>query len=245
MEMLRDKIKGLERRIIEMIRHGQENEAIADRLHRWVHTVLLTHNDLALPTVLLEALKDAFLIPQAAVRVWGTDERPLRDGLADLHCTEDVSADVRSFATSLTQPYCGMNSGFEAARWLGLPPAEQMAVQAKQGRAIFGVDLNLYAFVGVIMLVGLVKKNGIMMIDFALKAEREQAMPAREAIRQAVNAWIRTGGAYDGVIDFDAVMRDPANPKKMKADLQSGDWLHPNDAGYKVMGEAVDLALFR
>ncbi len=66
-----------------------------------------------------------------------------------------------------------------------------------------------------------------------------------ETIRQAVNAWVRTSGAYDGVIDFDALMRDPANPKKLKADLQSGDWLHPNDAGYKVMGEAVDLALFR
>jgi lysophospholipase L1-like esterase len=66
-----------------------------------------------------------------------------------------------------------------------------------------------------------------------------------EPIRQAVNAWIRTSGAYDGVIDFDKVMQDPANPKKMKAELQSGDWLHPNDAGYKVMGDAVDLALFR
>jgi lysophospholipase L1-like esterase len=66
-----------------------------------------------------------------------------------------------------------------------------------------------------------------------------------EAVRQAVNQWIRTSGAFDGVIDFDAVMKDPANPKKMKADLQSGDWLHPNDAGYKVMGEAVDLALFQ
>jgi lysophospholipase L1-like esterase len=66
-----------------------------------------------------------------------------------------------------------------------------------------------------------------------------------ETIRQAVNAWIRTGGAYDAVIDFDALMKDPANPKKLKADLQSGDWLHPNDAGYKAMGEAVDLALFR
>jgi lysophospholipase L1-like esterase len=53
-----------------------------------------------------------------------------------------------------------------------------------------------------------------------------------EPIRQAVNTWIRTSGAYDGVIDFDAIMRDPANPKKMKADLQSGDRLHPNDAGY-------------
>jgi len=59
-----------------------------------------------------------------------------------------------------------------------------------------------------------------------------------------VNTWIRTSGAPDAVIDFDAVMKDPANPRKMKAELQSGDWLHPNDAGYKVMGEAIDLALF-
>lgn len=68
---------------------------------------------------------------------------------------------------------------------------------------------------------------------------------AGEVIRQSVNTWIRSSGAFDAVIDFDAVMRDPASPKKMKAALQSGDWLHPNDAGYKVMGEAVDLGLFR
>ena len=66
-----------------------------------------------------------------------------------------------------------------------------------------------------------------------------------EAKRQAVNAWIRTGGAYDAVIDFDAVVRDPANPKRIKAELDSGDHLHPNDAGYKAMAEAVDLELFR
>ena len=118
MEMLRDRIKGLERRIIEMIRHGQENEAIAARLHHWVHTVLLAHDDNALPDVLLASLKDEFLIPQAAVRVWSTAERPLRDGLADLACTRDVSDDIKSFANSLTQPYCGINSNFEAAKWL-------------------------------------------------------------------------------------------------------------------------------
>ena len=66
-----------------------------------------------------------------------------------------------------------------------------------------------------------------------------------EAVRQEINAWIRTTKEIDGVIDFDAATRDPANPRKMQAGLQSGDWLHPNDAGYKVMGEAVDLALFR
>lgn len=68
---------------------------------------------------------------------------------------------------------------------------------------------------------------------------------AGETVRSQVNAWIRTNTDAAGFIDFDAAMRDPANPKKMKADLQSGDWLHPNDAGYKVMGDAVDLALFK
>jgi lysophospholipase L1-like esterase len=66
-----------------------------------------------------------------------------------------------------------------------------------------------------------------------------------EAARQALNAWIRTGGGFDAVIDLDAAIRDPAKPTRMRADLHAGDWLHPNDAGYRVMGEAVDLALFR
>jgi lysophospholipase L1-like esterase len=65
-----------------------------------------------------------------------------------------------------------------------------------------------------------------------------------EVVRQAVNQWIRTGGGFDGLIDFDAVMRDPEHPARLRPDLQSGDWLHPNDAGYRTMGEAVDLALF-
>lgn len=66
-----------------------------------------------------------------------------------------------------------------------------------------------------------------------------------EVERQKMNAWIRTSHAFDGVIDLDAAIRDPAKPERMKAELQSGDWLHPNDAGYRVMGDAVDLNLFR
>jgi len=69
--------------------------------------------------------------------------------------------------------------------------------------------------------------------------------PEGEAARQKINAWIRTSHEFDGVVDFDAAMRDPAKPEKMKAELQSGDWLHPNDAGYRAMGDAVDLSLFR
>jgi lysophospholipase L1-like esterase len=65
-----------------------------------------------------------------------------------------------------------------------------------------------------------------------------------EAKRQALNQWIRTSGAYDGVIDFDQVTRDPAAPTKFMPAYDSGDHLHPGDAGYKAMGEAVDLKLF-
>jgi lysophospholipase L1-like esterase len=66
-----------------------------------------------------------------------------------------------------------------------------------------------------------------------------------DAKRQALNEWIRSGGAYDGVIDFDKATRDPADPKKLLAAFDSCDHLHPNDAGYKAMADAVDLALFK
>ena len=118
MEMLRDKIRGLEKRIMEMIRHSQENEAIADRLHRWVRATMLAHDNAALPEVLVETLRHEFLIPQVAVRVWGTAEQALRAEVAALPCAEAVSEDARSFAASLGQPYCGLNSGFEASKWL-------------------------------------------------------------------------------------------------------------------------------
>ena len=65
-----------------------------------------------------------------------------------------------------------------------------------------------------------------------------------ETKRQALNQWIRTSGAYDAVIDFDQVTRDPAAPTKFLPAYDSGDHLHPGDAGYKAMGEAVDLKLF-
>jgi uncharacterized protein YigA (DUF484 family) len=115
-EMLRDKIKGLEMRIVDMIRNGQDNVTIADRLHRWTLAVMrAAGTPSVLPDVLLAELRHQFMIPQASLRLWG---------VAPEHETAEfaasVSADVKSFASSLTQPYCGVNSGFEAARWLGL-----------------------------------------------------------------------------------------------------------------------------
>jgi len=69
--------------------------------------------------------------------------------------------------------------------------------------------------------------------------------PEGEAKRQALNEWIRTSGAYEGVVDFDKATRDPAAPSKFLPAYDSGDHLHPNDAGYTAMGNAVDLALFK
>jgi lysophospholipase L1-like esterase len=66
-----------------------------------------------------------------------------------------------------------------------------------------------------------------------------------EQMRQDVNHWIRTGDAFDGVVDFDAVLRDPAHPTQVLSTLHRGDHLHPNDAGYAAMGDAIDLKLFR
>jgi lysophospholipase L1-like esterase len=73
----------------------------------------------------------------------------------------------------------------------------------------------------------------------------ERARPENEPKRQAVNQWTRTSGVYDGVIDFDAAIRDPAKPTRMLPAYDSGDSLHPSDAGYLAMANAIDLALFR
>jgi lysophospholipase L1-like esterase len=65
-----------------------------------------------------------------------------------------------------------------------------------------------------------------------------------EMKRQAVNHWIRTSGAYDAVIDFDQVLRDPSHPTRILQAYDSGDHAHPNDAGYRAMADAIDLSLF-
>jgi len=67
---------------------------------------------------------------------------------------------------------------------------------------------------------------------------------AMEAKRQAVNRWIRTSQAYDAVIDFDVVLRDPAHVTRLLPDYDSGDHVHPNDVGYRAMADAIDLSLF-
>lgn len=118
MEMLRERIKGLERKLIEMLRHGQENLSLVDRLHRWTLVLLLTPAAADLPRAVVDELRHEFLIPQAALRVWDADAAHAGESFA-----LEVSDDARSLASSLAQPYCGANSGFEAVSWLDEPAA--------------------------------------------------------------------------------------------------------------------------
>jgi lysophospholipase L1-like esterase len=78
-----------------------------------------------------------------------------------------------------------------------------------------------------------------------LPGEGEDAYTAQsETARTAVNEWIRTSHAFDSVIDFESVVRDPGHPTRLRSDFDSGDHVHPNDAGYRAMAEAIDLKLF-
>ncbi|KQY18858.1 lipase [Massilia sp. Root133] len=64
----------------------------------------------------------------------------------------------------------------------------------------------------------------------------------KERLRRQLNDWIRTAGVFDAVVDFDAVLREPARPRRLRADFDSGDHLHPGDAGYRAMAGAIDIA---
>jgi lysophospholipase L1-like esterase len=90
------------------------------------------------------------------------------------------------------------------------------------------------------------RSHGIKVIGCALNPFQGMAYYTEqsEATRLAVNKWILTSGAFDATVDFDVVTRDPANPKQLNPAFNNGDHLHPNDAGYKAMAEAIDLSVF-
>lgn len=111
--LLRDRIRALEARIAEMLRHGEENDVIADKVVRWARALLLQTDPVQLPSTAVEELKRLFAVPFGAVRVW--DVQPAYAGIA---CAEAVSDDVKRLASSMQAPFCGSNVGFEAARWM-------------------------------------------------------------------------------------------------------------------------------
>lgn len=96
-------------------------------------------------------------------------------------------------------------------------------------------------------LIGQAHAAGVTIVGATLMPDEGNGYysPAAEAIRQAVNSWIRTSGAFDGYIDFDLAMRSPSDPHALNPAYDSGDHIHPNDAGMQVMANAINLRLLR
>jgi uncharacterized protein YigA (DUF484 family) len=121
-EMLREKIKGLEHRIMDMVRHGNENVLIADKLQRWARGLLRARVPTELPQRIVGEVQSQFGVPQAALKVWGVAAE-----FASQPFAQGVSNDAKSFASSLTAPFCGVNPGIEAVQWLA-DPGQAMSV---------------------------------------------------------------------------------------------------------------------
>jgi uncharacterized protein YigA (DUF484 family) len=125
-EMLREKIKGLEHRIMEMVRNSTDNAAIAQKVHQWTGSLLQVRDPFDLPEAVVEGVRNLFDVPQAAVRVW-----EVAAPYIDADFTQGASEDARAFASSLTMPFCGPNLGFEPAGWLATEagePAQSLAL---------------------------------------------------------------------------------------------------------------------
>ena len=118
MEVMRDKYKALELRMHNLMRLASENEAIANKFHRWTQILLQSEDVGSMPHAVASGLKSAFDVPQATLRIWGTAPDYL-----DEWFVKGVSEDARIFANSLLAPYCGANKDFEAVRWLDDPAA--------------------------------------------------------------------------------------------------------------------------
>jgi uncharacterized protein YigA (DUF484 family) len=137
-EMLREKIKALELRVMDMMRHGNENMQIADRLQRWARSLFLTAAARDLPRTMEEELRTQFQLPQVAVKVWGVGTAFAGEPFA-----QGVSNDVKILASSLMAPYCGVNAGFEAVGWLpdpsGVASVALMALRPGNTAQAFGL----------------------------------------------------------------------------------------------------------
>ncbi len=137
-ELLRDKIRALELKAAEMIRYGQENVAIADRLQDWTLALLQTRDAVDMPEQLARSVESYFQVPQVAIKVWGVaaehNTQPFAQG---------VSEQAQAFASSLAQPYCGPNPGLEAVAWLPQPQAAAsialIALRPSTTQAAFGL----------------------------------------------------------------------------------------------------------
>jgi len=137
-QMLREKIKALETRLMEMVRHGADNTATADRLHAWTRGLLALREPRELPECIAADVRSIFQVAQVALKVWDCHGVHAREPFA-----LGASSAARAFAGSLVQPYCGVNAGFEVVGWLAEPQAAQsialLPLRAGAGEPAFGL----------------------------------------------------------------------------------------------------------
>jgi uncharacterized protein YigA (DUF484 family) len=111
-EVMREKFRGLELRLSELVRIAQENDALSRKFHSWTSALLLARNDVDLPHALIDGLQSIFSVPHVSLRLWR-----VADDFGHTWFAQDISDDVKIFANSLTTPYCGINREFEVVRW--------------------------------------------------------------------------------------------------------------------------------
>ncbi len=113
LEVLREKNRAMEGRLAQLIRIGQENEAINEKLLKWTRQLLLAPDAHQLPRVVVDGMHAQFSVPQVALRLWG-----VREPYRGLEWAVPVAPDAVALANSMKQPYCGVNADFQAATWL-------------------------------------------------------------------------------------------------------------------------------
>ncbi|MBV8720002.1 MAG: hypothetical protein JO020_15325 [Chloroflexi bacterium] len=159
------------------------------------------------------------------------------DGV-EVRATAANQAAIVTFGDSITD---GTNSTQDANhRW---PDYLARKLNARSGNQLSVIDEGI---AGHRQLISQMHARGLRVFGATLTPFQGAAYYCEdgETKREAVNAWIRTSSEFDGVIDFDAATRDPANPLSYRPDFDSGDHLHPNDLGYSAMADTIDLNLF-
>lgn len=123
---------------MDMVRYGTENMLTAERLQRWTRGLLTWRDPRGLPWEIINGLHAQFMVPQTGIKLWDLDPAYADEGYA-----QNISDDLKEFATSLTAPYCGLNAGFEAASWLNDPQqavsVALLPLRAEAGQPAFGL----------------------------------------------------------------------------------------------------------
>lgn len=143
-ELMREKIKGLEMRMMDMVRNGGDYSVIAEHVHQWTLNLLQISRAIDIPDILVKRIEVCFDIPQAALKVWAVSKAAKKENFA-----KGFSEELQTFANQLQTPYCGPNTDFEAVQWLPRPQEVKsvalIALRAHESSAVTPIREDLKA----------------------------------------------------------------------------------------------------